>query len=134
MALAIHFLIDDGRKEGELVERPRLATLQIAASPCLTPCAISRCQSQHQIAGHVERKILGPFECKVDHAGIGPGADNEVVFELALIAIEDQIDAGVERSIACAGVVGNVSLPLRAVITEQIVGRPRQRFEAQNLR
>src|ERR1700733_5522028 len=62
--------------------------------------------------------------------GVGVGGDDEVVFEAALGAVVDEIDAGVDLGKTNFTVGGNVGLPLRGVLACHVIRGTRERLLA----
>ena len=82
----------------------------------------------------VERERAHTVEGEGDAAGIGVRRDQEVVFQLPLIAVVDQVDAGIDAGVFHPGEVGHVALPSRGVVADEVVARARQPFESGELR
>ena len=47
-----------------------------------------------------------------NNRGIGARRHEQIVFQLALVAVVDEVDVGIEGVIAKAEVVGNVRMPV----------------------
>jgi len=60
--------------------------------------------------------------------GVGARGDLEVVFELPLLSVENQIDAGVNLFITYAGKLRNVGTPLRAIVTDEVIALALQKI------
>ncbi len=53
-------------------------------------------QSEQQVAGVVEANTIGTIDAKLDDFRIRAGRDDEVVLQLLLIAVVDDVDAGID--------------------------------------
>ena len=78
---------------------------------------------QHEVARGVDRRSLGALERQPVRRRVGTGLDDEVVLQLPLVAVVDDIDAGVDIQILNPTVVGDVGVPLRRVVAEEVVAR-----------
>src|SRR5205814_1015179 len=70
---------------------------------------------QHELALCVDLQALRALEAEHDPIRIGSGRDHEVIFQLALVAVVDEIDTGIDRAIVDLGVgrdVGARSIPV----------------------
>ena len=74
----------------------------------------------------VEGETLGAIEGDLDDVGVGAGAHDEVVLEAAFVAVPDQVDAGIDVAVGDLGKGGHARLPVRRVITGEVVGDPGQ--------
>src|ERR1044071_7596582 len=57
----------------------------------------------------------------------------EVVFELALVAVVDEVDAVVDARVPDLRVVRHVRAPLRGVVADEVVALAGQRLDARDL-
>ena len=55
-----------------------------------------------------------------DAAGVGAGGDDKVVLQLALIAVEDQIHAGVDLGILDLAIRRNARAPVLRIVTDEV--------------
>ena len=66
-------------------------------------------------------RIFGALEGELDLIRIRAGGHDEVVFQLALVPVVDQVNAGVNVLVLDLPVGGNVCVPLPGVIADEIV-------------
>ena len=83
---------------------------------------------EDQVTLAVELRAEGSLERHRDDAGIGPRRDHEIVFELAVVAVIDQIDALIHIPIRHFAVIGNIGVPLRGVVADQVIALIRQQI------
>src|SRR5438552_8599719 len=76
---------------------------------------------QHELALSVDLQALPALEAEHDPFRVRPGCDDEVVFQLALVAVVDEIDTGIDRAVVDLGVGRDVGAPLRRILADQIV-------------
>ena len=94
----------------------------LAAAVCSTRCPA------------VERHLTRPPRGQRDDPGSAPGATDEVVFQLPLVAVVDQVHAGVDVLVFHLSVVGMSVCPLARVVADEVVGRARQIVKSCELR
>src|SRR5207253_7579765 len=78
----------------------------------LTHLNFANRRPQPQVAVAVEAELLRAGESHRDLAGIAAGRDFEVIFELPVVAVIDDVDAGIDLAIADPGIHGNVLVPV----------------------
>jgi hypothetical protein len=78
-------------------------------------------RAQHQIAAGALRNLTRTFPLDTNLFRIGARRDDPVVFELALIAVEDQIDSRIHSSQRHFAVVSNVGPPLGRIVADEII-------------
>ena len=67
------------------------------------------------------------LETELDRPRIGAGADDEVVLQAAfLVAVEDEVDAGIGLLVSDLGVLGDVGSPLLRIVADEVVAPSRQ--------
>src|SRR3954453_6060615 len=71
----------------------------------------------HVTRSRVDLEVARTVKCEADLIRIGVGSNDEVVFEPPLVAVIDQVSAGIDRAVANAAVIGNVSTPSTRVRT-----------------
>ena len=76
---------------------------------------------QDEVALGVKRFPRDAAKRQPDGAGARAGLDHEVVLELLLIAVVDQVDAAVDAVVGHLGVVGDVGVPLRGVVADEVI-------------
>jgi hypothetical protein len=89
---------------------------------------------QHQIALGIHFKAVGALEGEDDPVGVGARAHNEVVLQLTLVAVIDEIDAGVEVVVPHLGIRGHIGAPLGGVVADEVVGLAGQFFQLHHAR
>src|ERR1700733_8957243 len=62
--------------------------------------------------------------------GIGPRRNDEVIFEIASLAVEDQVDPVVNPLYPQTSVLGNIRVPVFTVPAKQIVANAARGLEA----
>src|SRR5439155_24195106 len=65
-----------------------------------------------------------------DAVRVGARCDNQVVFELVLVAVINQIHTGVNAGVLNARIGGNIHAPLGRIIPDQVVALARQRVQS----
>ena len=81
----------------------------------------------------VHLNLLGSVEGQSDLRGIGAGRHDEVVFELALIAVVDQINPGIDVCVGDLLVRRNVRAPLRRISPDDVIDDARKLVEPDHL-
>src|SRR5438309_7630981 len=76
---------------------------------------------QHELALSVDLQALPALEAEHDPFRVRPGCDDEVVLQLALVAVVDEIDTGIDRAVVDLGISRDVGPPLRRILADQIV-------------
>src|SRR5579864_9418731 len=66
------------------------------------------------------------LELQLRLCGIGAGSDLEVVFELALVSVEDEVDAGVDIVVAHMRKLGHIIAPARRIVSQYVVALARE--------
>src|ERR1035438_836154 len=69
-----------------------------------------------------------------DAAGVGAGGDYKVVLQLALIAVEDEIDAGVDLGILDLAIGRDAGLPVLGVVADEVAHHAGLRSESYGVR
>ena len=69
-----------------------------------------------------------------DPARVGAGLDYEVVFQLALVAVIDEVHARIDVDISHPGVVRHVGAPFLRIIADEVVALARQPLQSCHLR
>jgi len=67
-------------------------------------------------------EFVRPIKLELDLVRIASRSHLEVVFEPPLVAVENQVDSGIDLLVADAGELGNISAPLAGIIADKIVG------------
>ena len=63
-----------------------------------------------------------------DLLGVGVGCEDKIVFELALVPVEDQVDARVDAGVLHALVGCHRGMPIGGVVADEVVGSAREDF------
>ena len=77
--------------------------------------------------------LTGAVELQFRLRWIGAGRYLKVIFQLALVAVKDQIDAGVDLLILDSRKLGNAGPPFRRIVAHEVVAVSRQRLGAGKL-
>ncbi len=85
------------------------------------PADLAIAETEDQVAGIVAQNVTGAFDVECDTVRVGFGLNDEVVFKLPLIAVIDEIDAGIDTVVPDLGVSRDVGMPFRRVISEKVV-------------
>src|SRR6266704_2401030 len=72
------------------------------------------------------------FEAERDPVRVGGRRDAEIVFELSLITVVNEVDAGINRLILDAGRLRNVAVPLGGIVANEIAALAWQKRGARN--
>src|SRR6266849_4657239 len=72
----------------------------------------------------------GTLEAECDLVRVGGRRHAEIVFELSLIAVVNQVDAGIDAFVLDAAKVRNIVAPFRRNIADEIVALARECFGA----
>ena len=81
---------------------------------------------EHEVPPGVQLQRVGPVESQPDAPRVGARGDDEIVFELLLVAVIDEVDTGVDAALRDAGERGDVGPPARRVTAEEVVSQARQ--------
>src|SRR5438552_11092486 len=76
---------------------------------------------QQQVAAGVDFHSLGALEGKFDGLAVRAGRHDEIVFQLSLISVVDQIDAGIHVVVSDLGIGADVGPPLLGVASNEVV-------------
>ena len=63
----------------------------------------------------LQGRVVGALNAEGDDRWVCPRMHNEVIFELLLVAVIQEVDAGIHSVIADLGIDGHVRLPLRRI-------------------
>src|SRR5207244_10703193 len=122
------------------IDEPTIAGLRSAFSLVndrLVKAHLAGRIAQQQIAVGVNAEALprpqrGRFNLKSNGARIGARIDYKIVFELPLVAVIDQVNAVIDILVFDFGVVGDIGMPLRGIVANEIVAPTLQLIEAAN--
>ena len=81
---------------------------------------------QQEIPALGDPHVGGPVEHQLDVIWIGARRDDEIIFQLALVAVIDDIDSGVGLGEADTRIRRNLGVPLLRIVAEEIIDDPRQ--------
>lgn len=115
--------LHDGARAVDLLINDRLVLRNVAV-----------CGAQHEITLRGEREIIDAVEAHLYHARIGAGCDHEVVLQLALTAVINHVDAGVDAGVFNACVMRYAGAPMFGVTTDEIVALAGQLVERNGAR
>src|SRR5262249_1621059 len=76
-----------------------------------------------EIPRSAQLQLFAAVEVKAYRLGVRFGSDNEVIFKLLLIAIVDQVNTGIDASVANLRVGGYTAMPLGRIVADEIVDR-----------
>ena len=77
---------------------------------------------QHEVALGIHLELVGSMEAEPDPLGIGARTDDEIVFELALVAVVDQVDPRVDVLVSHLRVRRDIGPPVRGIAADEVVG------------
>src|SRR5207244_3652864 len=69
------------------------------------PAHIAAPRSQHEVTVRIYAHLSHSIKRKLDGCGISPRSDNEVVFQVPLVAVVDQIHSGIDGLVFDLGIV-----------------------------
>src|SRR5207247_7717937 len=75
---------------------------------------------QHEVALGIHLELVGSMEAEPDPPGIGARTDDEIVFELALVAVVDQVDPRVDVLVSHLRVGRDISPPLHRIAADEV--------------
>src|SRR5438309_1300505 len=116
----------DAISASDLVPRP----VYLLEHPRLVPAHFSAAHTKSQVATFVHLDFIGTFNRELDAARIGSRRDNEIVFELPVVAVIDQIDARIDLTVPYCGKGGNIRAPKRRIVADEIIELAGQLFAA----
>ena len=85
---------------------------------------------QHEIAFSADLQFVRTFEVERDLLRVRTRCDDEVVFELALVAVVDEVDAGIDVLVTDLRVGRDIGAPLRRIFADEVVRLSRLLIEA----
>src|SRR5439155_17108514 len=103
---------------------PDAIELLVNARLPLSDLAGGRMENEVPICG--DRQLGGAVEGEDDGSRVGPGRDDQIVLELFLRPVEDEVHTGVQLRVAEPGVSGNLRVPARGVVADEVVALARQ--------
>jgi hypothetical protein len=113
------------RKEPLSLDLTPLARDLLVHIGCAQP-EIPRAHANQEITAIIKANLAGARDFEPDCIRIGAGGDHEVILELALIAVINQINAGINLFVVDPLEGGNACVPLLRIISNEIVASPRQ--------
>jgi len=87
----------------------------------------------HEVAIGANLQImhLGWVECELNGCGVGAGGYDEIIFQLAaLVAITNQVHAGIDVPLFHPGVIRHVSAPLSGIVANEVIALAREFLRA----
>ena len=76
---------------------------------------------QHELALGIDLHAIRALEVEHDALRIRAGCNDEVVFELALVAVVDEVDAGIDLAVVHLRVGRHVGPPLRRIVADEVI-------------
>src|SRR5207245_11668865 len=86
----------------------------------LTNARAANLEGQFTIA--VDPQPVGTLQAELDATGIGPRMDDEVVFQLALVAVVLQVNPGVHIAVRDPREGRHANLPVARILANQVIG------------
>ncbi|TMQ01936.1 MAG: hypothetical protein E6L09_01110 [Verrucomicrobia bacterium] len=86
---------------------------------------------QNQIAVRIDLDFVRSLESHRDFFGICARRDDEIILELTLVAVVDQVNAGINIRVTDLGESRHLPPPLSGIITQKVVHPGRKRFLAE---
>ena len=84
---------------------------------------------QQEVPHAIDLKVVNAAKCHLDDVRLGSRRNYEIIFEPALVAVIDHVDARIDLRVAHASKTGNVCVPFSWIWTSEIVTGGRQLFE-----
>src|SRR5580704_12529284 len=81
----------------------------------------------------IPTNVLAPANIELDSMRVGTGRDDKVVLKLALIAVVNQVDAGVNAFVLHLRVVRDIGAPLLWIVADEVVALAKQFIRASHL-
>ena len=75
-------------------------------------------------------EAFGAAELEFSPGWVGPWGDLEVIFKMPLIAVKDEVDAGIDIVVADAAELRDTGSPLRRIVSGEVVAFTGERFHA----
>ena len=85
----------------------------------LTNVALGR--MQHEIALGVDLELVHASKAKHDLFRVRPGSDHEIVFELALVAVVEKVDPGIDVLVVDLCIGRDVGAPRGGIFADEVV-------------
>ncbi len=107
----------------------RLAAVTVALVNlgCLQAQAAGVFSGKNQVTA-AQFEFVCAVELEFGLRWLGAGGHLEIVFQLALVSVENQIDSGIDTRVVNSGKLRNAAVPLARVITDDVVAFARQRI------
>ena len=86
-----------------------------------------RCDRETAIG--IDGDVSGAIDCERDVSRLRARRHDEVVFELALVPVIDDVDAGIDAGVLDFAIAVNASLPQPRIAADQMVRDARQRLQ-----
>lgn len=86
----------------------------------------ARFSLQNQVASVVDLDGFRSGESQANAVGIGSGGDQKIVFQLALVAVPDQVNARINFVVFDASEIGDVRPPTTRIISDEVIRFARQ--------
>src|SRR6266849_3725376 len=109
---------------GRSVRSPCAVDVLIGERRVVAHLAVAK--AQHELAT-LDRDRTGAVEGEADHRWIGTGSHDEVVLELALVAVVDDVDARIDVPVTDARIRRYAGLPAGRIAADERVHRAGER-------
>ena len=87
---------------------------------------LTACDARHQVTLRVDSQVVDALKCQPDDARVGPGRNDEITFELALGAVINQVDSGINSQLRDFAVIWNAAEPVGRIFAEKVIALARQ--------
>ena len=81
---------------------------------------------EDEIAADIHSNVPGAFERHLDRIRVGAWSDDEVVFELLLIAVVDEVHSRIDVLVPDVPVSWHLSVPVSAIAADDVIALPGQ--------
>ena len=88
---------------------------------------------QNQIAVRIDLKLLNAIELERDQSGARARRHHKIIFELPLIAVINQVDAGINILVTDLAKRRHASPPLARIVAQEIIHLGRQLLQPRGL-
>jgi hypothetical protein len=84
------------------------------------PAYLAPLHSEHQFSMELSVDALGPANIELDAMRVGPRRDDKVILKLALIAVVNQVDAGINSLVLHLCIIRDIAVPLLRIIANEV--------------
>ncbi len=96
----------------------------------LVPANLALAYLKYQFPMGVPPNPPGPANFERDAVWVGSRRHDEVILQLPLVAVVDQVNARIDSLVLHLRVGRNIRAPLRRIVADEVVARPRQFIHA----